>query len=149
MLLLTLLVIASGAFVGWCVWPVITGQAIAILGGRYRGFPSILFQFCSCVGAALGGATACVLVVSASRWRQIAGWMIGLAAVAVLAWSTPLAWEFSQSDGRRLALAVYGVPMLWACVLDVVGCRMAMPPGGQTPSNSTQEPTDRAITQAR
>ena len=132
-MLIAILAIVTGAFVGWCVWPAVTGQAIAILGGRYRGFAGILFQFCACVGAALGGSTAFVFVASGSRWRQVAGWAISLAVVAALAWIGPHAWDFLRSDGRRLALAVYGVPMLWACVLGALGCRMALRPGRQAP----------------
>lgn len=139
--LLAILAIASGSFAGWYVWPVIAGHAIAGLGGTYRGFPSILFQFCACVGAALGGATGFVLVVSGSRWRQIAGWTISVAAVAALAWSTPVAWDCSQCDGRRLALAVYGFPMLWTCVLGAFGCRMVLRPGGHAPPDKTRQPT--------
>ena len=138
---IAILVIAGSACAGWCVWPVITGLVIAGLGGIYRGFPSILFGFCACVGAALGGATAVVFIASGSRWRWGAGWAISIAALAALAWSTPVAWDFVRSDGRRLALAVYGVPMLWACALGALGCRMALRPGGHTPPNTTQQPT--------
>ena len=140
-MLIAILAIVGGAFVGWCVWPFVTGQAMAVLGGRYRGFAGILFQFCAYVGAALGGATAFVFVASGSCWRLVAGWVISLAVVAALAWIGPHAWDFLRSDGRRLALAVYGVPMLWACVLGALGCRMVLRPGRHAPPNKTQQPT--------
>ena len=141
--LMAILATAASALAGWIVWPVITAEAIAALGGIYRGFPSILFNFCACVGAALGGATAFTLVLSLSGWRskQGAGLAIGVAALAVLAWTTPVAWEFMRSDGRRLALAIYGVPMVWTCMLGAMGCRIGLHSGGHSRPNMTRQPT--------
>jgi hypothetical protein len=115
---------AGGALVGWWVWPLVASVAIAALDAIYRGFPVILYHFLCWVGAVLGGATAFAFVMSLGSWRRVAGWLLIAAAVAAIIWSVPLAWDFMRSDGRRLALAVYGLPMLWACVLGVWGYRM-------------------------
>ena len=115
---------AGGALVGWWVWPLVASIAIAALDAIYRGFPVILYHFLCWVGAVLGGATAFAFIMSLGSWRRVAGWLLIAAAVAAIIWSAPLAWDFMRSDGRRLALAVYGLPMLWACVLGVWGYRM-------------------------
>lgn len=86
----------------------------------------ILADFCTGVGAILGGATAFVCFVSCCRWRRPVGWAIGLAALIALAWSASAAWHCIRCDGRRLAVAIYGVPMLWVGVLGTFGCRMAL-----------------------
>ena len=115
---------AGGALVGWWVWPIVASLAIAALDAIYRGLPSILYHFLCWVGAVLGGATAFALIMSLGSWRRVAGGLLIVAALAALVWSAPLAWDFVSGNGRRLALAVYGLPMLWACALGVWGYRM-------------------------
>jgi len=112
---------AGGAVAGWYVWPLVVSLVIAALGAIYRGFPSILYSFVSVVGAVLGGVTAFAFAVSHSGLRRAAGWLLILSAVAAIIWSAPLAWDAARVDGRRLALAVYGLPMLWACALGFYG----------------------------
>jgi hypothetical protein len=118
---------AGGALVGWWVWPIVASLAIAALDAIYRGFPIILYHWLCYMGAVLGGATAFAFIMSLGRWRRVAGWLLIFAALAGLVWSAPLAWDFMRSDGRRLALAVYGLPMLWACALGLWGYRMQKP----------------------
>ena len=115
---------AGGAVVGWLVWPVIVTIAIAALDAIYRGFPSVLHHFLCCVGATLGGATAFAFIMSLGTWRRLAGCLLIVGALAALVWSAPLAWGFMRSDGRRLALAIYGLPMLWAFTLGAWGYTM-------------------------
>ncbi len=115
---------AGGAVVGWWVWPIVASLAIAALDANYRGFAVILYEFLCRVGAVLGGATAFAFIMSLGTWRPVAGWLLIVAAVAAMIWSAPLAWDFMRVDGRRLALAVYGLPMLWACLVGGWGYRM-------------------------
>jgi hypothetical protein len=115
---------AGGALVGWWVWPIAASLAMAAFGAIYRGHLVILYNFLCWVGAVLGATTAFAFIMSLGSWRRVAGWLLIVAAVAALIWSTPLAWDLMRGEGRRLALAVYGLPMLWACLLGVWGYRM-------------------------
>ena len=115
---------AVGALIGWWMWPVVVSIIIAALGVIYRSFPVILYEFLCKVGAVLGAATAFAFIMSLGAWRRVAGWLLIAAAVTAIIWSAPLARDFMRVDGRRLALAVYGLPMLWACLLGLWGYRM-------------------------
>jgi hypothetical protein len=123
---------AGGAFIGWWVWPVAVSIHISLLGAVYRGFPVILYNFVAWVGAVLGGATAFAFIASLGNWRRLAGRVLVVAAIGVLIWSAPLAWEFCIGNGRRLAWAVYGVPMGWAFLLGIWGYWMQRRDYGHT-----------------
>jgi len=123
--LLAVLATAGGALIGWWMWPMAASLVIAVLGVRYRGFPVILYHFLGTVGAVLGAATAFTAIISLGGWRRLAGWLLIAAAVGAIAWSAPAAWSFMRSDGRRLAAAVYGLPMFWACLLGAWSCSIS------------------------
>jgi hypothetical protein len=115
---------AGAAFLGWWVWPAVVSILISVLSGIYRGNPLILYWFLARVGAVLSASTAFAFILSRGPGRRIAGGVLIVATTAALIWSGPLAWDFTRSDGRRLAFTVYGLPMIWACLLGVWGYRM-------------------------
>ena len=115
---------AGGAFIGWWVWPVAVYIVMDVLRVMYQGFPAILDRFLSWEGAVLGGLTAFALVMSASSWRVFSGRLLIVVALGGIIWVAPHAWDFVRSDGRRMALAVYGLAILWSCLLITWGYRM-------------------------
>ena len=122
--LMVIPVTAVGAWAGWWAWPVIAVRFLWALDVVYRGFAIILINFLCWAGAVLGGATAFACVMSRGNWRRVAGGLLIIGAMAALVWSAPLAWDCMRCEGRRFALVVWGLPMLWVSVLGAWGCRM-------------------------
>lgn len=118
---------AGGVLIGWSVCPIIGSLAFLVLVANHHGFPGeelVIYNFLCCVGAVLGGATAFASIMSFGNWRRFAGWLLIFGAVAALVWSAPLAYDCMRADGRRIALAVCGLPMLWASLFGFWGLRM-------------------------
>lgn len=118
---------AGGALIGWSVCPIIGSLAFLVLDPDPHGCPGdgfVIYRFLCWVGAVLGGATAFASIMSFGNWRRFAGWLLIFGAVAALVWNAPPAYDCMRADGRRTALAVCGLPMLWACLLGFWGLRM-------------------------
>jgi hypothetical protein len=113
--------IVGGGIAGGYAWPNLDLLAIHALGGFYQGFFTILFNFLVLVGFCLGATTACAFVFSQGMLRRGGGWSLVVFGIVAICWGAPEAWHFAASDGRRLALAVYGLPILWMSALGVYG----------------------------
>jgi len=112
-----------GAVCGCWLWPIIAAVLLHILDVMYRGFPVILYDFLARTGTGLGAATGVAAVTLFCRWRRVPGWVLLVCAPVAFVWGAVWAWDCAQSEGRRLALAIIVIPMLWIALLGWLGYR--------------------------
>lgn len=118
--------ICGGSLIGSLVWPRVAAFIFEALDTTHRGFPFNLndFSLLNEIGFILGAGTGLAFTMARGRFRQETGWLLSFALITLLFWRVQTAYNFWRIEGARLALVVYGIPMLWACLLIVKSCKM-------------------------